>query len=518
MAAAGFLLGIDNGGTVTKAALYDLAGRELAVASVKSDMLFPHPGYAEKDVDALWAANAHVIGEVIEKAGIRAQDIAGAGVTGHGNGAYLTMADGRPACNGVNSADSRAASYIERWHRDGTFSRVLPRICQSLFPGQTGALLAWFRDNDPRVLERTRWIFLCKDYVRYRLTGEAFGELTDYSGIALMNVHDFSWDPEVLDAYGLGGIADKLPPLRRSSDICGRVTPAAAAVTGLREGTPVAGGMFDIAACAIASGVTDADMLCLVAGSWSINQSISRAPVQHPEWFLSCAYCMPGYWLVASNSPTSASNLEWFVSELLSGEGPGAASRGRPGYESCNEMVKGVAPAECDVLFLPFLFGSNAGPRASGAFLGLHGWHSRAHMLRAVYEGVAFSHRTHVERLMTARPPAGSARIAGGAAKSDVWLQIFADVLQLPIEVTASEELGAMGAAMAAGVGAGLFASFEEASSRMVRVTRTIEPDPRAGSIYDEKYARYRAAISALGPVWDPPPAVAGAGRCEGRT
>jgi L-xylulokinase len=124
-----------------------------------------------------------------------------------------------------------------------------------------------------------------------------------------------------------------------------------------------------------------------------------------------------------------------------------------------------------------------------------------------VYEGVAFSHRTHVGRLMTVRPPARAARIAGGAAKSDVWLRIFADVLQLPIEVTACEELGAMGAAMAAGVGVGLFSSFEEAADRMVRVTRTVDPDPRAGPVYDEKYAHYREAIAALGQVWDAPPA-----------
>ncbi len=512
MGAARYLLGIDNGGTVTKAALYDLDGRELSVASVKSDMVFPRPGHAEKDVDVLWAANAKVIADAIARAGVAPSEVAAAGVTGHGNGAYMTMADGRPACNGINSADTRAASYLEGWRRDGTFLRVLPKICQSLFPGQPGPLLAWFRDNDPAVLERTRWVFMCKDYVRYRLTGEALAELTDYSGIALMNVNDFSWDPEIFSAYGLQGIADKMPPVRRSADVCGRVTRDAAARTGLVEGTPVAGGMFDIVACAIASGITDSDKLCLVAGSWAINQYISRTPVAHPEWFLSCAYCMPGYWLVAANSPTSASNLEWFVTELMrEREGAGGGSP----YAACSDMVRSVAPRDCDVLFLPFLYGSNAGPRASGAFLGLHGWHTRAHLLRAVYEGVAFSHRTHVGHLMTVRPPARAVRIAGGAAKSDVWLQIFADVLQLPIEVTACEELGAMGAAMAAGVAVGLFSSFEQAAERMVRITRTVDPDHGAASLYDEKFARYRGAIAALAQVWEPS-TIAGPGADSG--
>jgi L-xylulokinase len=505
MGAARYLLGIDNGSTVTKAALYDLGGRELAVSAVKSDMVFPHPGHAEKDVDALWAANAKVIGDVIRRAAVAAADIAAVAVTGHGNGMYLTTADGRPAHNGINSADSRATSYVERWYSDGTFARVLPRICQPIWAGQPAALLAWFRDNDPAALERARWIFMCKDYIRFRLTGEAFGELTDYSGLSLMNVRDFRYDPEILTAYGLQGIAAKLPPVRRSTDICGQVTRAAAAETGLREGTPVAGGMFDITACAIATGITDTEKLCLIAGSWSINEFISPVPIQHPDWYMSTAYCMPGFWLIAENSPTSASNLEWFVSELMQGEGRDARERGGSVFQTCNELVSSVAPGDCDVLFLPFLYGSNAGPRASASFLGLHGWHTKAHMLRAVYEGVAFSHRTHVDRLLGVRPPARAARIAGGAAKSSVWLQIFADVLQLPIEITACEELGAMGAAMAAGVGIGCFSSFEQAAAAMVRVTRVVEPDPRAKAVYDGKYERYKAVIAALGRVWDAP-------------
>ena len=513
MGAERYLLGIDNGSTVTKAALYDLTGRELAVSAVKSDMIFPHPGHAEKDVAALWAANAKVIGDVIRAAAIDAGDIAGVAVTGHGNGMYLTAADGSPAHNGINSADSRATSYVERWYRDGTFARVLPQICQPIWAGQPAALLAWFRDNAPSALERTRWVFMCKDYIRYRLTGEAFGEITDYSGLSLMNVRDFRYDPDILAAYGLQGIADKLPPVRRSADICGRVTRAAAAETGLREGTPVAGGMFDITACAIATGITDTEKLCLIAGSWSINEFISPVPIQHPDWYMSTAYCMPGFWLIAENSPTSASNLEWFVSELMQGEGRDARERGGSVFQTCNELVSSVAPADCDVLFLPFLYGSNAGPRASASFLGLHGWHTKAHMLRAVYEGVAFSHKTHVDRLLGVRPPAHAARIAGGAAKSEVWLQVFADVLQLPIEITACEELGAMGAAMAAGVGIGCFSSFEEAARRMVRVTRVVQPDPRVKAVYEAKYARYRSAIAALGQIWDPPAAVGGPGR-----
>jgi L-xylulokinase len=260
--------------------------------------------------------------------------------------------------------------------------------------------------------------------------------------------------------------------------------------------------MFDIVSCAIATGITDPARLCLIAGSWSINEFINPAPVQHPEFYMSVAYCMPGYWLIAENSATSANNLEWFVSELMQGEGKDARAKGRSVFEECNALVRSVPPEKSDVLFLPFLYGSNAGPRASAGFLDLHGWHTKAHMLRAVYEGVAFSHKTHVDRLLAANPSARAARIAGGAAKSDVWLGIFADILQLPIEITASEELGAMGAAMCAGVGIGLFSSFENAVARMVQVARTVQPDPGKKNIYEEKYSRYRSYIKALQTVW----------------
>ena len=389
----------------------------------------------------------------MKKAKVAPSEIAALAVTGHGNGMYLVGPDGRPSHDGINSADSRAADYVARWYTDGTFERILPRTCQSIWAAQPAALLAWFRDHEPEVLARTRWILMCKDYVRYRLTGEAFAEVTDYSGLNLMNVKDLVYDPDVLAAFGISDAMEKLPPLRQSGEICGRVTEKAAKETGLAAGTPVAGGLFDITACAIGTGITSPEKLCLIAGSWSINEYISPSPVQDHDLFMTSAYCMPGYWLISEASATSASNLEWVVSELMAGERREAQASGRSVFDTVNAMVDGISPADSDVLFLPFLYGSNAGPRASAGFLGLHGWHGKAHMLRAVYEGVVFSHKTHMDRLLGHRGPAQAARIAGGAARSSVWVQMFADVLQIPIELTSCEELGAMGAAIVRGRG-----------------------------------------------------------------
>jgi L-xylulokinase len=497
-----YLMGIDNGGTVIKAGLYDLDGREMAVATSKTRMLMPTPGYAERDANDLWEANVQAISTVIRTSGIDPGEILAVAATGHGNGLYLVDERGIPVYPGIYSTDTRARQYVQQWSSDGTSERVLPKIMQSLWAGQPVALLAWFRDHQPEVLRQTRWIFMCKDYLRYRLTGEAYAEITDMSGSSLMNVRDVTYDQELLQAYGIEAYAAKLPPLKHSADICGHVTNAAAEKTGLKEGTPVAGGLFDIDACGIATGMTTAEKLCLVVGTWSINQYISPTPIVSKSIFMTSLYCIPGYWLVLEGSPTSASNLEWFVTEFLGEAQTLAEQAGRSIYDLCNEWVAHVAPEESHVIFLPFLYGTNAGWDAQACFLGLNGRHRRAHVLRAIYEGVIFAHKTHIEKLLAFRDPPQVIRLTGGAARSTVWVQMFADVLQLPIEITAGTELGTLGAAICAGVAARQFASFEHAVAGMVRVARTYTPDLTKKGLYAQKYATYRKAVETLGPLW----------------
>jgi L-xylulokinase len=207
---------------------------------------------------------------------------------------------------------------------------------------------------------------------------------------------------------------------------------------------------------------------------------------------------MPGFWLTIEGSAASAGNLEWIITELMAGESRDARAAGGSVFETVNDMVGGISAADSGVLFLPFLFGSSAGSRVEGGFLGLHARHHKAHLLRAVYEGVAFAHKTDIDRLLSHRGPVQAARLAGGAVKSNVWVQIFADVLRMPIELTACEELGTMGAAICAGVGAGLFGSFEEAAGRMVQVSRIVEPGKENTRLYEDKYGRYQRTIKAL--------------------
>ena len=308
-----------------------------------------------------------------------------------------------------------------------------------------------------------------------RLTGEAFAEQTDMSGTSLLDVGTGQYDAGLLDAFGIGTWGQKLPPLRLSTDVCGRVTRAAAELTGLKPGTPVAGGLFDIDACALSSALLDEHQLGMTFGTWGINQYVSPTPVVD-NVFMTSRYCVPGYYLMLEGSATSAANLEWFLAQFFRGGTESAQEAGPDPYAQVDAWVAQTATDESGLLFLPFLYGSSVGADATGCLIGLSARHSRRHIARAVYEGVVFGHLLHLERLLAVRAMPQTIRASGGAARSDVWMQMAADVLQCPVEVPDGMELGALGAAMCAAVATGLHADYPAACAAMTRCSRRFLP------------------------------------------
>jgi len=497
-----YLLGTDNGCTVAKAALFTLDGKELAVASRKIETITPHLGWVEMDMLRSWQATVESIREVLAKANVDPKDIACIASAGHGNGLYLVDKAGRPVRNAISSTDARARKHIDQWAADGVDKAIRPKTMQAIWPAQPNALLAWLRDHEPDTMKQAGWVLMCKDYIRFRLTGRIAAELTDFSGTSLINVGTADYDDEVLEAFGIAEMRGLLPPLVRSADICGEVTPEAAEATGLAVGTPVAGGMFDIDACGLSTGLTSEAPLCMIAGTWGNNQYISRTPVVDEDVFMTSCYAIPGFYLMLEGSATSASNLEWFVTEFFGAERKAAEAKGGNVFDLVNDLVAATKPEETNIVFLPFLYGSNVNPDAKSGFLGLNNYHGRGHVLRAIYEGVIFGHRFHVERLLKYRPMPEAIRFTGGAARSKVWVQIFADSFGVPVEVPEGTELGALGAAILASVAAGCHESFEAAVGAMVHFSRRQEPDPAMKAHYDAKYARYNRVIEALDGAW----------------
>lgn len=492
-----YLLGLDNGGTMTKAALFDEIGREVAVCSRETPLSTPQVGWNERDMEELWRTNVECIRSVIVAAEIDPAQIVGVGCTGHGKGLYLWGKNEKPAYAGIASTDRRAESIVAHWEQDGTMAKAGWQTLQPIIACQPVALLRWFKENRPMVLDEVQWIFECKDYIRFRLTGVAMAEETDYSGTGLMDLVARSFDRSLLEIFGIEEMYDCLPPLCNAWDCCGGITDEVAALTGLSVGTPVCGGMFDIDACAIAMGVTNQDQLCMITGTWSINEYPAPIPVRADTTTHNSLFCLPNMYLIEESSPTSAGNLDWYLQACMQGEKAKAKEEGVRFYDLVDRMVEALPPQDSNVLFLPFLYGTNTGVD-NAAFVGLSNSYGAAHMLRAIFEGVAFSHRMHLENLLRFRKKPSAIRLAGGAARSTVWVQLFADVLQCPVEVVSTKELGAQGCAMTAAVAAGIYANPQEAVAHMTPEIHTVMPNEAMATIYNEKFTRYMRLTKCL--------------------
>lgn len=498
-----YLLGLDNGGTNTKAVIFDLKGQTITSASEQTEMISLGNGRTERDMEKLWNVNCSVLRRAIEKAKIDPSEIVSMSLSGHGKGLYLWGKDGKPAYNGIISTDTRAYMYPDKWEADGTADAIFKKTYQRILPMQPVSLLNWLKDNDPNILERSQWIFGVKDYIRYRLTGVATAEITDMSGSNLVNLKKASYDIELLKAFNLEELFDKLPPLKYSTEVTGYITNESAMLTGLKEGTPVAAGLFDIDASAIAMNITDDEHLCIIAGTWSINEYISKTPVLNKSVMMNSLYCMPGYYLVEECSPTSAANNEWFIARFMGAEVIEAKEKGISVYDYMNAMVEKVAASETNIMFMPHIFGSNYNARAKASLIGMDSSHTKEQIARAIYEGIVFGHQVHIEKLLANNSNFKSVRLAGGVAKSDVWVQIFADVLAMPIEIIETEELGCLGAAMTAGVAAGIYENIGDAARKTVEIKRTVMPIQENVTIYEKKYLRYKATEAALEKLWD---------------
>ena len=498
-----YFIGLDNGGSVTKAGLYDQNGNEIAVFKYAGTADHTKAGYVERDSVQLFHANVQCIKDVVEKAGVNSDDIKGVSVTGHGNGLYLVGHDGKPAYNGIISTDTRAADIVTTWYETGVFDRILPLTNQNIWAGQTAPLLAWFKENKKEVLDKSIYAFSCTDFVRFCLTGEAYGEMTNISAANLMNLKTREYDDEVLAAFGIADYSYLLPPIRQSHEICGEIMPDVAEQTGLAAGTPVVGGLVDFAACPLATGVADQDQLSVTTGTWSICLYISDKPIADKNLLMTSLYPIDGKYSIMEGSMTSASNLEWFVQKMMQKEKKEAKAAGQSVYELCNQMVGSIEPEDCPVVFLPFLYGTNVNADAKSCFFGINYAHERAHLVRAIYEGVVFSAVMHIEKLLSFRTEKPkTVRISGGAARSKEWVQIYADTLQLPIEVSDAKELGTMGVAMAAAVGVGAFENYEEAIENFVRIKYVCEPRAAKNEIYQKKYELYKKLVLNMDNLW----------------
>lgn len=489
-----YILGLDAGNTVIKAVLFDLDGRQVAMRALDGQSATPEPGHVERDLGEMWRNAGEVIRGCIADAGTAAEQIAGVGCAGHGNGLYALDRGGAPLI-GIQSLDTRAADLAAELAT--TQGAALHQIClQKPWPSQTPVLLAWVKRVWPDVYAQIGTVMLCKDFVTYQLTGQRVSDISDMSGCGLTRMPECCYDEALLALYGLEDARALLPDLVQPTDIVGHVTAEAAAQTGLAEGTPVIGGYFDVISSALGSGVCRVGEASIIAGTWSINQVFSETPVVDPAVFMASGFA-DGRYVNIEASATSAANLEWYVRALVE-----RGAHHEDPFGVCNDAVGQVVPALDDPICQPFLYGSGQGAAYRGGYFGLAGWHGEGHMLRALFEGVVFEHRRHIEVLRQAGVRFDRAVLSGGGSRSPHWPQIFADCLGVPIRVAEAQETGALGAAIGVAVATGHANTYEAAVDRMTRSKADFQPDPAMQRHYDTRYALYSDLNVALKPFW----------------
>jgi sugar (pentulose or hexulose) kinase len=502
-----YLLGIDNGTTNTKATLFDLDGNEIGVASSSEvKTAHPEPGWAEQSMEEIWGATVSAIRSCLEKSEKDPADIAGISLSGHGGGVWLLDKDGEPIRPAIIWLDGRAKPHLDRWGEEGLAPRIYDLSGWNLFAGiGPVTIFPWLMEHEPESLRKAQVNLTSKDWVKYCLTGDFS---TDYSmaSVALLDLQTRDYSDELLEAVGITEYRHLLPKLASASEVAGKVTKEAADLTGLMAGTPVSTGGFDGACSALGSGAHAAGQAACTIATAGVHIVLASEPTLDPErtYSLMC-HTVPNVFYKTSMAQLAAGNLDWFEREFGAAERAEAADREISSYKVINEEIVKIPVGSGGVLYLPFLQGERAPfvkPEARGVFFGLGDWHSRAHLARSVFEGVALSTRHNVQAMIK-EGNLGTVIISGGGSKSPTWCQIISDCLGSRVLIPAGADSGSRGAAINAGVAVGVFKDHVEGVERMVKINREHEPNPDHGPKYDRLYDLYTHLIDAVWPIWE---------------
>jgi sugar (pentulose or hexulose) kinase len=501
-----YILGIDAGTSVLKAAVFDRAGNELSRGAHSVGIDSPEPHLAEEDMDQVWEAAADAIRDAISGSGVEASEIVAVAVTGQGDGVWLVDSEtGRPKGPAILWTDGRAGGIIDDWYANGTVTSQFAITGTGPYAGTTSAVLRWRADNEPEVLEGATTLW-CKDWIEYNLTGDLSTDPSDAS-LSGIDVAGRQWSQQVNAIWGIDRVSHVLPPIKSPTDVAGVVTEEASARTSLVAGTPVYKGQMDITASSLGVGVVRPGDCMAVIGTAGIvtvcTDDISTGfQPQDVGWTIPHG---PDTWIRAMGMNSCTPNLDWFLREFGSAFQADAEAAGQPLFTHLEERILATPVGARGVIFHGYLApgGERAPfvkPSARGSFSGLTGTHDRSDMLRSIYEGVAYGIRDCLDSIPT---EVRTVRLAGGGANSEVWCQIFADVLGRRIIVPAGSEFGAKGAAIVAGVGSGVYSSYAEGADATVDIVREYEPDAEKTAVYDEMFLAYRAIREANAAVWD---------------
>ncbi|MCA9939507.1 MAG: xylulokinase [Anaerolineales bacterium] len=490
-----YFIGIDSSTTATKALLMAADGQVVGVAASSYDYETPHPLWSEQQPERWWAATVESIRQLLAETGVDAAAIRGVGLTGQMHGLVLLDAQDRVLRPAILWNDQRTEAECDEMRARIGRQRLIQITGNDALTGFTAPKILWVKNHEPEVFARVARILLPKDYVRFRLTGEFATDKAGAAGTQLFDLRRRDWSGEVLAALG---IDEKwLPPTFEGTAITGAVTAAAAAATGLPAGISVVGGGGDQAANAVGTGAVVDGVVALSLGTSGVVFASSDIPVVEPEGRLH-AFChaVPGKWHMMGVMLSAAGSLRWYRDTVA----PEVA------FADLVESAAAIPPGGDGLLFLPYLTGERTpypNPLARAAFVGLTVRHTRAHMTRAVLEGVAYGLRDSFELMKNAGiSPINQVRTSGGGAQSPLWRQILADVFQVELLTVNTVEGAAYGAALLAATGLGAFGTVAEACDAGIQITGITSPGPNSPA-YQTHYPLYRALYPALKPTFD---------------
>jgi xylulokinase len=465
-------------------------------------MMTPQPLWAEQNPADWWAATVTSIRRLLDRHEVRPDEIAGVGLTGQMHGLVLLDAHGQVLRPCIMWNDQRTAEEVAAITRTVGREELLRLTGNPVLPGFTAPKILWVRTHEPDVYRRIAAVLLPKDYIRYQLTGGTFSDVSDASGTSLFDVGRRRWSDEMLAALEIP--AAWLPEVTESPVVSGAISARAARETGLAEGTPVVGGAGDQAAQAVGTGIVTEGIVSVTLGTSGVVFAASDSYRVEPEGKLH-AFChaVPGMWHLMGVMLSAAGSFRWYRDALGQAEQQQAKASNRDVYDLLTAAAAGVPAGSEGLIFLPYLTGERTpypDPNARGVFYGLTLRHEKAHLTRAVLEGVAFGLRDSMELMRELGLEIHQVRASGGGARSPLWRQILSDVLATELATVNTTEGAAFGAALLAGVGAGVFPSVAEAGRATIDVTDTTKPDPAAAATYDRFYPLYRGLYPALAP------------------
>lgn len=493
-----YYIGIDIGTSGTKVMLTDVTGKKLASHTEEYPLYQPKNGWAEQDPADWWRATSAGIRAVT--VGIDSSEIGGIGLSGQMHGLVLLDKNGNVIRRSIIWCDQRTAAECDEITAKVGAERLMDITLAPALTGFTASKLLWVRNHEPENYEKCVTVLLPKDYIRFMLTGEKATEVSDASGMQLLDIAKRNWSDEVLDRLSI----DKslLTQVYESSDVTGTVTQNAADICGIPAGIPVVGGAGDNAASAVGCGVVADGKAFVTIGTSGVvfahTSNLCKDPLGRIHSFCSA---VKGEWHVMGVTQAAGLSLKWFRDNFCDAERAEALKQGVDPYRIMDEKAAGVPIGADKLLYLPYLMGERTphlDPFARGAFLGLSGKHTKAEMIRAVMEGVTYSLRDCLRIFAESNIRVDSMMACGGGASSPLWRQMLADVFGCTVVTPQSNDGGALGAALLAAAGTGAYASVPEACEAAIRVKTAQAPVPQNSVEYEKYYRIFCEAYASI--------------------